>query len=168
MSLQERFSNEQAWRSGPGIARGSDVEHALLGKADLSRGEKDDAYMPMAQAIEFVKKHQPNSLERSRVVKDLRAKVVALCGDTGTPVKFFTGVGTPLDTYHGIDAFFEQGGRIATIDISLREKESYKADVLLLATFADDGRAIVSDQELTSAAHIIAEKLNAEPFSRAA
>jgi hypothetical protein len=69
---------------------------------------------------------------------------------------------------HGFDAFFEQGGRIATIDVSLQEKESLKADVLLLASFDKDGGAIVGEEEAAHAAAKIAERLNAAPLSRAA
>ncbi|OHB18476.1 MAG: hypothetical protein A2854_04315 [Parcubacteria group bacterium RIFCSPHIGHO2_01_FULL_56_18] len=169
MSLQEDFSKERGWRKTPDtIAYGSDVERALFGNASLARGEKDAGYMPFEQALEFAKKHQPNLLARSRTVKDLRMKVAALCSDTTVPVKFFTAVGTPLDTFHGVDAFFEQGGRIATIDVSLREKEAVKADVLLLASFGKEGEAVVSEEEVLSAARKIAERLNARHLSRAA
>ncbi len=116
MSLHEDFSNERAWRKGPGIPAGSDVESALFGSPIVFHKERKEEYIPFEQAIDFTKKHQPNPLERSRAVKDLRAKVVALCDDTTTPVKFFTAIGTPLDIYHGVDALFEQGGRIATVD----------------------------------------------------
>lgn len=168
MSLQEHFSSEHAWRRGPGIADGADVEAAIFGLPNIPRGEKHDGYMSLDQAIDFVKKHQPNVLSRSRAVRDLRARVAALCDDSATPVKFFTAVGTPLDIYHGIDAFFEQGGHIATIDISLREKVTGKADVLLLASFDKDGAAVIDEKEMTDVAHKIAARLNASPLARAA
>lgn len=80
--------------------------------------------------------------------------------DTRTPVRFYTAVGTPLDVYHGVDAFFEQGGRIATVDVSLREKEMGKADVLLHVAMDDEGKVSLSEAEMKYAAHRIAEVLN--------
>lgn len=160
MSLQESFSNERAWRKGPGIPAGSDAEFALFGSPRVPSRERIDGYIPFGQALEFVKQHQPNPLERSRAVRDLRAKVAESCLDTRTPVRFFTAVGTPLDIYHGVDAFFEQGGRIATVDVSLREKEYGKADVLLLATLDEEGKVSISDAEMQQAARKIANVLN--------
>lgn len=156
----EHFSNEQGWQKGPGIPAGSDIEAALLGLPVVSRRDRKEEYVPFAQAVDFVKQHQPHSLERSRTIRDLRSRVADLCQDSTTPVRFFTAIGTPLDTYHGVDAFFEQGGRIATVDVSLREKDTHKADVLLFATFDDEGRVSVSEEEIIGAARKIADILN--------
>lgn len=160
MSLQEQFSHERAWRKGPGIAAGSDVESALLGTPNIPREKRHDGYLSFDKAVDFVKEYQPNPLERSRAMKELRHKVAALCTDDRTPVKFFTAIGTPLDVYHGVDAFFEQGGRVATMDISLRAKEIGKADVLVQASLDANGNVAISDEEMTRAADKIAAVLN--------
>jgi hypothetical protein len=160
MSLQEQFSHERAWRKGPGIASGADVESALFGSPRIPREERVDGYLPFAKALDFVKQHQPGPLERSKTVKDLRSKIAELCMDTKTPVRFFTATGTPLDVYHGVDAFFEQGGRIATVDVSLREKEITKADVLLHASMDEEGKVSVSEEEMSYVAQRIADVLN--------
>ncbi len=164
MSLNEDFSQERAWRRGPGILPGADVERTIFGSPIVSPNEKHHEHMPFAQAIRFAKEHQPNTLRRSRVVRELRAKVAELCEDKTAPVKFFTAVDTPLDVYHGADAFFEQEGRIATIDISLHEKSGHKADALVVATLDKEGRVIISDEEMAKAAKDIARRLNAKSF----
>jgi hypothetical protein len=161
MSLQEQFSNERAWRNKrPGIAAGTDAESALFGSPRVTQEEKAGAYVPFARAVEFVKERQPNPLERSKEIKELRSRIAELCLDTRTPVRFYTAVGTPLDLYHGVDAFFEQGGRIATVDVSLREKEIAKADVILLATMDEEGKVSLSKEEIDHAARKVAEILN--------
>lgn len=116
--------------------------------------------MPFGKALEFAKAHQPNPLERSRPLRDLRAKVTGLCTDKTEPVKFITAVGTPLDTHHGADGLFEQNGRIATVDISLREKEIHKASVLIVAILSEEGDVNIGDDELEQAAQKIAARLN--------
>jgi hypothetical protein len=168
MSLHERFTSERAWTKGPGIPDGADAERALLGVPEIPHGKKYDTYVPYAQAIELVKQHQPSPLERSKPLRDLRAKVALLCGNISVPVKFFTAVGTPLDIYHGIDAFFEQGTHIATIDVSLRDKESYKADILVNVTLSNEGEISIDEKEMQHCAEQIATLLNAEPFKKAA
>lgn len=160
MSLQESFSHERAWRRGPGIPAGADAESAIFGSPRISREERNKGYIPFDRAVDFVKEHQPNPLERSRTVSALRAKIAKLCLDTRTPVRFYTAIGTPLDVYHGVDAFFEQGGRIVTVDVSLREKEIGKADVLLHATMDNEGKVAVPEAEIEHAARRIADLLN--------
>ncbi len=54
------------------------------------------------------------------------------------------------------------------IDVSLREKETCKADVLLVASLDDEGKVAVSEQEMTHAASKIAEILNQTSILRAA
>lgn len=168
MGLHEKFSQEHAWRKGPGIADGADIEQAVLGMPIIPLKERKDDYMPYAEAVEYVKKYQPNALSRSRIVRDLRMRVADLCVDTDVPVKFFTAVGTPLDIYHGVDAFFEQGGKLVTLDISLRDKDEYKASVLLRVDFDSEGRPIAAADEMSRVAKVIAEKFNADIRRKAA
>lgn len=167
MGLQEQFSHERAWSKGPGIADGADIEQAVLGTLSIPLRERRDEYLAYADAIEYAKKYQPSQLERSKIIKGLRQLVTELSEDTEHPVKFYTAVGTPLDIYHGIDAFFEQNGRRATIDISLKDKESLKADVLMKVSFDNDGRPELGTQEMHRVADEIARKLST-PLRRAA
>ncbi len=160
MGLHEQFSQEKAWRRGPGIQDGADIERSVLGAAKIKPAERMDTYIPFAEAIEYVKKHQPDGLHRSKIIRDLRSKIAAFCTDVEHPVKFYTAVGTPLDTYHGVDAFFEQGNIIVTVDVSLREKIKQKADVLLLVAFDKEGRPTISSGDLERVASQIANNLN--------
>jgi hypothetical protein len=169
MSLHERISHENAWRKSneaPTIAEGTDLEQALLGKPSVQSEEVE--YMSFQEAADFVKEHQQNLPGRSRALRELRNEVAADCKDKTKPVKFFTAVGTSLDIYHGVDGFFEQDGRIATLDVSMREKESYKADVLLVASLDEEGNIVVDDEEIKHVAAKIAAKIDASPEQRAA
>jgi hypothetical protein len=168
MGLNEQFSHERAWRKGPGIADGADIEQAILGIPVIPPKERQSEYMPFSDAIEYAKQHQPNALSRSRIVRDLRESVAGLCSDIETAVKFYTAVGTPLDTFHGVDAFFEQGRHRVTLDISLRDKETHKADVLLHVDFDGEGRPVASTGELARVAHEIADRFNKAVHSRKA
>ena len=109
MGLQEHISNAQSGKLH-GIQEGYDIERAVFGAPVIPPRERKSGYVPFQESVTFVKEHQPDPLKRSPFVKRLRSMVVEDCADTTVPVKFFTAVGTPLDRYHGVDAFFEQGG----------------------------------------------------------
>ena len=156
-----------AWRDyategfkSSGMREGADIEKAVFGTPVIPPQERKSGYVPFQESVTFVKEHQPDPLKRSLFVKKLRSMVVEDCADTTVPVKFFTAVGTPLDQYHGVDAFFEQGGVLVTLDISAREKEVHKADVLLKAGMDNEGRVVIPDAELQQAAKNIAGILN--------
>ena len=53
-----------------------------------------------------------------------------------------TAVGTALDHFHGVDAFMIWHGIVVTIDVSLRDKHDFKADLL---TSGQDVDALVAD-----------------------
>ncbi len=169
MGLHEHFQNERAWsKKRPSIDAGSDIEKAAFGLPITYAKEKKDEYMPYDAAIAFAKDHQPNPLTRPKTVKELRGKIVELCSDTTNPLKFYTAVGTPLDTYHGIDAFFELGGRVVTLDVSGREKELYKADVLLFAQLNDVGELVIEKNEMDRVAREVATLFNRDIRKKAA
>ncbi len=169
MGLHEHFNNERAWsKKRPGIASGSDIEKAAFGLPVMYTAEKKDEYMSYSAALAFAKDHQPNPLKRPQIVKELRGKIVDLCSDTINPLKFYTAVGTPLDTYHGVDAFFEMGERVVTLDVSGREKEVHKADVLLFAQLNDAGELVVEQAEMDRVAREVAALLNRDTRRKAA
>ena len=157
---------ENAWK-GPGIKDGVDLERGLLGKSTVGQGEHLE-YMSFKDAVTFAREHQPDIFKRSQAIKNLRNRVALYCDDKDEPVKFFTAVGTPLDIYHGVDAFFEQDGRIATVDVSMREKETYKADVLLVASLDTEGEIVISESEMKSVAGKVAQILDAGRHKKAA
>lgn len=159
MNFHERIFEQRAWSGAPHTPEGADLENALLGKASVAPTEKID-YLPFAEAVQFAKDHQPELTSRSKELITLRNKVAESAANKDEPVRFFTAVGTPLDVYHGVDGFFEQNGRIATVDVSMREKEDFKADVLLSARLDEEGHVSVSDRELSEAANQVAAKLD--------
>lgn len=155
MDLHHEHLQQKAWR-GAGVREGEDIERAAFGSPNIQSRERVDKYLPFHAAVEYVKKHQPQFAQRPQAASRLRQYVAGFSSDTSQPIKFFTAVGTPLDTFHGIDAFVEQGGVIATIDISARDKEIQKADVLLAAHLTPDGTLNISDTELIRVAKELA------------
>lgn len=94
-------------------------------------------------------------------MKALYSRVKDLVSDEREPLKFFTTVETPLDVYHGVDAFFTQGKTsVATIDISMKEKDVFKSDVVLVVRFDNTGKPSAKPEEIQAAAQAIARKLN--------
>jgi hypothetical protein len=170
MGLHERFGNERAWRKRPdSFPEGKDIERAAFGIPPIKNKDRLDTYQPFNEALQYVHEHQPSPLERrSHSIKNLRSKIASLCHNEFEPVKFYTAVDTPLDTYHGVDGFFEQGHRIVTVDISMREKEAFKADVLLIASLDEDGRVVIDEREMDRVAHEVADRLNQGHMRRAA
>lgn len=160
----ESPSSEWNWKKNPGISAGADVERAVFGAPRLERGQ----YVAYREALEYVKNNQPSLQERPKIATMLRRKVADLCSDESLPVKFYTAVGTPLDIYHGVDAFFEQGSKIVTVDISMREKETTKADVLLVASMDEEGRVLIAANEMQQVAEKIATLLSSVPARKVA
>lgn len=160
MGLHERIIQEKAWQIGPGIQDGADVEQAILGRASLPN--KDLEYIPYKEAMNVLEEGgvQPNMLERSRTINILRKIVADKCLNKNVPVKFFTAVGSQLDMYHGVDAFFKQGNRYVTIDVSMRHKEQIKADVFFQVGLNEDGKVDVSKNEIQRVSSEIARRLN--------
>jgi hypothetical protein len=159
MGLRARFQEEKAWNKEPGISDGDDAERALFGSVEAA-ASRTDGYVGYHDAVTIAKLNQPDVLKRSKLIKDLRAKVAELCQDTSEPVKFYTAVGSPLDIYHGVDAFFEQAGRRVTLDVSLREKDRHKADVLVNVGFKKDGALELPMSEFMRVADEVARRLS--------
>lgn len=156
------FSDKGAWEKGPRIAEGKDMERAALG---VPKNVGDGSYMEFKEAVDFIKNQdQPLPFDRPRIAKELRKYVAELCaknpsGNDSEPVRFYTAINSPLDTYHGVDAFFEQGNRRVTLDITMHAKDNFKADVVLIASLDEEGIPVVDDVEFERVANEIAEKL---------
>ena len=115
------------------------LEEESFGRPLLSEDEKK-RYMKYKEAMNLVKDKQafePGDPD-PRFANDLHASIAEkLKLDDYGKLKFFSSVDSPLDYYHGVDAFFEVEGkdgkkRIVTIDISGNsKKDKGKADVLI-------------------------------------
>ena len=133
---------------------GKFFEGAVLGECTASW----DGYMSYKEAMCAVRQAQPGG-DPTDPVKDTASDLhVFVCEELGCDdysfVKFFTAIGSPLDFFHGVDAWFEFNGRVVTIDVTLNpNKEKPKADLVILGQ--DDG---ISRETLRLSAKQIAKK----------
>jgi len=68
----------------------------------------------------------------SRVANDLHANVAEELGiDDYDKLEFYPAVGSNFDIFHGVDCFFVYEGKVVTIDLSIRNKQTFKADLLI-------------------------------------
>ena len=104
-----------------------------------------DKYMKFNEALNWVKDHQPPRWDptdpETRIANDLHALVAEELGlDDYLGLLFYTAVGSPLDRFHGIDGFFECGGKRVTIDVTQNpNKTTYKADYVVRGDELLDG-----------------------------
>jgi len=106
---------------------------------DYSDSYKDNSYIKYKDAMAIVEKCQPGNPENPSALfaNALRKKVAESLGEQFR-VKFFTAVGSHLDTKHGVDAFIkiydqnEKEIEKVTLDISARDKGSSRADLLII------------------------------------
>lgn len=122
------------------------IEHELLGdtkkeKAVFGELHSIESYMKHREAVEFVKSHQrgdpfnPSRFFPKSLVDGIK-KDQEIGLSPGDQIAFYTAINSPLDRYHGVDAFFELkvGTKtvIVTIDVTTNpSKDRYKADVIL-------------------------------------
>lgn len=122
------------------------IESELLGETKkeinhFAELHETPTYMKYKSSVEFAKTHQrADPLNPKRFFpKSLREglKSDSQLGITNEEqIAFYTAVNSPLDLYHGVDAFFEykNGERaiVVTLDVTTNpNKDSYKADVIL-------------------------------------
>ncbi len=103
-------------------------------------------YVNFSDSLNLVKKFQPidkNTGERidptnpaKPFLKDLRLELVDtldLSEEEADKVKAYTAVKSPLDIFHGVDAFLDIKGDIVTLDLTLRKDTSSKtkADIIV-------------------------------------
>ncbi len=117
---------------------GTMMEREIFGKITELSHEKD--YINYRNSVEIVKKSQssedPSDPDPS-FANDLHATLAEQLQleDYGS-LKFYTAVGSHLDVYHGVDAFFEieleRNSIVVTMDVTIRPDASgkYKADVI--------------------------------------
>ncbi|MDA2921881.1 hypothetical protein MYX07_01300 [Patescibacteria group bacterium AH-259-L07] len=109
---------------------GEEFEQEVLGCC--GRGGWNGDYIPYRKSLALVKRFQPwNPAEpRPEVARALHASVaLALNIEDWSELMLYTSINSPLDYYHGIDAFFEYKGRVVTLDVTINpHKGQYKAD----------------------------------------
>jgi hypothetical protein len=111
---------------------------------ELMAALNENAYLPYQKSMDLVKKMQhsetPGALP-TLFAKDLYVAVARkLKIKELAELRYFTAVNSPLDKYHGVDAFFEyldkENNKLiqATLDITTNPEkgEDYKADVIML------------------------------------
>lgn len=118
------------------------LEHELFGAnrhEKIARGERP-SYYSYNQSVEEVEKIQigdPSDPE-AKFANDLHATIAEKLGlEDYTKLSFYNALGTSLDYYHGVDAFFkykDKEGNTHRITLDLTKnpnKDDYKADVIL-------------------------------------
>ncbi len=140
------------------VQAGKFFESAVFKKCT---GETSDKYMSYKDSMDWVRKHQPKKDLRNPEAVDspqfskLKLEISAKLPKVDEVLKFYTAIGSVLDTMHGIDGFFELGNSIVTVDLTLNErKEVAKADVVILA----DKNLGMTDEVIEYASTKIVEK----------
>lgn len=126
-------------------ATGGIIESQVFGGIVKINKETPD-YRKFSEALSYVKTLQPfedPSDPDPQFANDLHASIAEILGiEDYTKLKFYTAVSksphkkTSFDFHHGVDAFFEyetDEGKIklVTMDVTTREKEYYKAHILI-------------------------------------
>lgn len=109
-------------------------EYEVLGEVAKCVVAEDIKYLPFRLATEQAKKNQPSTWDPTDpptdFANDLHAYVALKLGiDDWSQLNLFSSTGQALDVFHGVDAFFEYQGAICTLDLTLRNKGGYKADL---------------------------------------
>lgn len=115
-------------------------EATLLGHC----GAQGQGYVPWKEAARLVRGRQPREMRPT--ASRLLAEVQRLVGKLAA-VRFCTAVGSALDLFHGVDAFFEipACGLTVTIDVTLNsQKTSARADLVLHAEDFEDLPALAA------------------------
>lgn len=101
-------------------------EEEVLGRCTVEYREKMP-YEPRAKAIATARKSQPQ--KQAGVAKILEGEIKR---QLGADAELYTAVRTPLDFYHGVDAFVEFKGVVVTLDVTTNpHKDACKADLLV-------------------------------------
>lgn len=171
---------------------GTEFEYDLFGQADVRNPEYQKAlkaagadprtgYLPFGKAVELAQKFQPGDPTNPK--KDyLRELLFAVQekldidpDDEPDSVRAYTAVGTPLDKFHGVDAFISKKGErkdiLVTLDATLRPEkinEGWKADLMVgdLPSAEEDEDAYL--QAIDDMAEKIAAKIREKEQPRAA
>lgn len=97
---------------------------------------KTSGYVPYKKAIAEVRNNQPKGYDptdpNNPAMNDLHC---LLCEELSiedySDMKLYTAVGSALDRFHGVDAFFEWQGYVVTIDVKVPSGYTVKANIAL-------------------------------------
>lgn len=115
------------------------LESELLGEI-IHQPHEHLEYQTYNESIKWVKGHQPGDPADpvAPFSNDLHATMAEeLCPEKYDRLKFYTSVGSSLDRFHGVDAFFEYLDKNkklhrVTIDLTTNpQKDEYKADYIM-------------------------------------
>ena len=99
-------------------------------------------YVPFRESERLVEANQPwdPADPSTRGASDLHTQVaMALELENWDELRLFSALKTPLDVFHGIDAFFEWQGWVVTLDLTCDpHKENCKADFMIRPEDSDD------------------------------
>jgi len=144
-----------------------------LAKEKEAKFGKEGGYLRFRTALELVKKFQPSDPTNPQkpFARELRIALQDIL-KLETPedydrVKFYTAVGTPLDIFHGVDAFVEfekenpETKKVdvyrATFDFTTNpQKQGYKSDIVVQEKDLPDPKLEADD--FLEAVHRFAEK----------
>lgn len=116
-------------------------------------------YLPFDRAQDLIREFTPEdpTSPSKEFARDLRLAVceaLELEGDEADIVKIYSALGTPLDVYHGVDAWIEielEGLRAeVTLDVTKRAekiKEGHKADVIIDEVSTPDQKKYLPEVE---------------------
>lgn len=135
---------QEHYKPSTPLPTGSVIERGAFGKAADSTDKA--AYMTYKDALEQVTRYytgDPTNPEAS-FARDLRIEIIDRLADKlglkntndYNKVRFYSARGSAFDLYHGVDGFVEvdidgQTFRV-TLDITTREKDTWKADILIV------------------------------------
>lgn len=133
---QYKFPDEYIIKTDADAERVMDRKNKM--RQDYADSFKDESFINYKDAMLIVEKCQPGNPENPTVffAAALRKEVANLFGDK-YKIKFFTAVGSHLDTKHGTDAFFklydqeEREISRATLDLTSREKTNSHIDLII-------------------------------------
>lgn len=110
-----------------------------LEKLMVRRGDRYVSHKDSLELVQRFSKEDPTNPKKD-LLRDLRLEIIDALDDEKVTVEAYSALGTPLDVFHGIDAFLiiKQDGKetVITLDATLREKklddqEGAKADILI-------------------------------------
>ncbi len=121
------------------LRHGNTVERENAGLVNMEGF--DGEYMSYRDSVVDAKERQisdPKNPDRP-FARDLRIEIIDKLGLEDPAdfdnVEFYSALGTSFDTYHGVDCFVEvateDGLKRVTIDLTTREKGTFKADILI-------------------------------------
>lgn len=108
---------------------------------------KDRGYQSYKKALAEVRENQPwdhTDGPAPRFARDLHAEVALAVGlEDWAHLRFYTAIGSSLDRWHGVDAFFDLHGVVVTLDVTMNPGKfnGYKADFMVVPEAVENAEA---------------------------